>query len=135
MEPRLRLKWEMRMDELPQQVELATFIGPEAGERADTTADLLHNQTGRSLAAASPNASNVALANQVLDTFHNTGLVTTQVQSDGSVRTIVTRITDMQYQNAQRALAPLNNNGFTAAEQSAHDRELARQRAQQVERH
>jgi len=122
-------------DELPQQVELATFIGPEAGERADTTADLLNNQTGRDLAAASPNNSNVALANQVLDTFHNTGLVTTQVQSDGSVRTIVTRITDMQYQNAQRALAPLNNNGFTAAEQSAHDRELARQRAQQMERH
>jgi hypothetical protein len=63
----------------------------------------------------------MTLANQVLDTFHNAGLVTTQAQPDGSVRTVVTRINDAQYQNAQRSLSTLNDNGFTAAQQKQHD--------------
>jgi RHS repeat-associated protein len=119
-------------DQIPQRVGLATFIGPDADERADSRADLLNNETGRDLAAASPNASNIALANQVLEAFHNTGLVTTQTQPDGSVRTVVTRITDAQYQNAQGLLAPLNNNGFTSAQQSQHD---AERRLLRMERH
>lgn len=123
-------------DEVPQQVELATFIGPQNGERADTAADLMNNQTGRNVAAANPNASTTALAAQVLETFHTTGLVTTQTEPIGCVRTVVTRITDQQYQNAQRLLAPLNNNGFTQAQQQQHDEERARRgRIPMAERH
>jgi len=123
-------------DEVPQQVELATFIGQGNVERADTAADLMNNETGRAVAAANPNASNAALAGQVLERFHNTGLVTTQVEANGWVRTVVTRITDQQYQNAQRLLAPLNNNGFTQAQQQQHDEERARRgRIPMAERH
>jgi len=123
-------------DEVPQQVELATFIGQGNVERADTAADLMNNETGRAVAAANPNASNAALAGQVLERFHTTGLVTTQVEANGWVRTVVTRITDQQYQNAQRLLAPLNNNGFTQAQQQQHDEERARRgRIPMAERH
>jgi RHS repeat-associated protein len=109
-------------DEIPEQVERATFIGPDAAERADTVGDLLNNETGQSMGVASPNASTKMLASAVLDQFHTTGLIISQQNPDGSVRTVLTRISDAEYGTARRMLAPLNNNGFTPSQQVTYDR-------------
>jgi hypothetical protein len=107
---------------------------------ADQAADLRNNIIGRDLGAkvkrAPPGSDNAAgafsLAQDVLATFHDSGLWIAQKQDDGTFKVVRQPLSDAAFAGASRKLANLNRLGLTPASadkwQAAHDaRQWARQ--------
>jgi RHS repeat-associated protein len=111
------------------QVDLGvrTFTGTANNlANADQTIDLLNNQIGRQIGANNPvGTSIIDLAKQTLEYFHNTGLFTATINSDGSVAVVQTRLSDAEYNTAVENISNLTAIGETLNEQT--------QRNQQVE--
>jgi RHS repeat-associated protein len=109
-------------DKLPSNLTKRKFTGATALADADQTIDLLNNVIGREIGKSNPTLSTQELAIKVLERFHDHGLFTAQQNPDGSVDVVQTKISDAEFTKALGIIKGLNNDGYTASEQSAIDK-------------
>lgn len=83
----------------------------ESQVEADTAADLLNNQIGRSIALENPNLSNKDLAFLVLAYYHSEGLWVME-RSDSGFQIRQQQLTENEYLNALYVLFGLHENGL-----------------------
>lgn len=94
---------------------------------ADEGCDLRNNIIGRAIGAGNPKGGARALANVVLQVFHDPGLYVVEAQGDGTFKAVRRKLSEPAFEGASKKLANLNDLGLTpegaARWQAARDEE------------
>lgn len=80
---------------------------------ADNIVDLLNNEIGREIGANNKDATQLDLANKVLDVFSKEGLWTAQKNEDGSITITRSKISTEQLNKARNTLNTLDQSGMS----------------------
>ena len=79
---------------------------------ADEGCDLRNNIIGRAIGAGNPKGGARALANVVLQVFHDPGLYVVEAQGDGTFKAVRRKLSEPAFEGASKKLANLNDLGL-----------------------